>query len=52
MTKREHSWSVRPDEAKGGWVARCSCGWTAKRPTWYRDRSVGWAKRHVEETLR
>jgi hypothetical protein len=52
MTKREHAWSVRLDEAKGGWVARCSCGWQAERPIYYRVRAVRWAKRHVEETLR
>jgi hypothetical protein len=34
MTEREHAWSVRLDDAKGGWVARCSCGWETRRPCW------------------
>jgi hypothetical protein len=52
MTKREHSWSVRLDDAKGGWVARCSCSWETRRPCWYKARAVGFAERHIEETLR
>jgi hypothetical protein len=52
MTKREHAWSVRLDDARGGWVARCSCGWQAKRPTFYKARSVAWAEQHAKETLR
>jgi hypothetical protein len=52
VTKREHTWSVRLDEAQGGWLARCSCGWQARRPTFYKACSVAWAKRHAEETLR
>jgi len=52
MTEREHAWSVKLDDAKGGWFARCSCGWQAKRPTWYKARSVDRAKRHLEATLR
>ena len=52
MTKREHTWSVRLDEAQGGWLARCSCGWQARRPTFYKARSVAWAEQHAKETLR
>jgi hypothetical protein len=52
MSEHEHAWSVTLDHARGGWFAECSCGWMAERPTYYRARSVRWAKRHVEGTLR
>ncbi len=43
----EHAWSVRLDEAKGGWIARCSCAWRGRRPTFYKARvgSLGEAAR-------
>lgn len=44
-----HTWKVELDSQRGGWFARCSCGWKAKRPTYYRARSVRWARRHAEE---
>jgi hypothetical protein len=51
VSEREHAWTVTLDHARGGWFAECSCGWKAKRPTWYKARSVGWATRHAEEAL-
>jgi hypothetical protein len=52
VSERTHAWSVSLDHARGGWLARCSCGWQAKRPTYDRARSVRWAKRHAAEALR
>jgi hypothetical protein len=47
-----HAWTVTLDHQRGGWFARCSCGWKAPRPTWYQKRSQGFAKKHVEEAER
>jgi hypothetical protein len=43
-----HAWTVELDHARGGWFARCDCGWTAPRATFYKARSIRWAKRHAE----
>ena len=41
----EHVYSTRLDHARGGWFSECSCGWRAKRATYYKARSVRWAER-------
>jgi hypothetical protein len=45
-----HATSVKLDHVRGGWMATCSCGWTARRPCWYEARAKRFAKRHVEKT--
>jgi len=44
--------ALRYYQGRGGWFATCSCGWTSRRATYYKTRSIRWAKQHVEETLR
>jgi hypothetical protein len=48
----EHAWTVTLDPQRGGWLARCGCGWEAKRPCWYQARAKGFARQHVEECER
>jgi hypothetical protein len=43
-----HAVKVNLDHAPGGWLARCSCGWEAKRPCWYQARAKRFAKVHLE----
>jgi hypothetical protein len=47
-----HAWTVTLDAARGGWFARCECGWVAKGPCWYKARAVGFAKAHLQEASR
>jgi hypothetical protein len=48
----EHAWRVELDHQRGGWLAECSCGWVAKRPSWYKRRAEDFAREHVEECAR
>jgi hypothetical protein len=41
----EHATKVELDHRRGGWMARCDCGWEAKRPSWYKGRALGFAER-------
>jgi hypothetical protein len=43
-----HAVTVKLDHARGGWLARCSCGWEANRPCWYQARAKRFAKAHRE----
>jgi hypothetical protein len=43
-----HDVTVKLDHARGGWLARCSCGWEAKRPCWYQARAKRFATAHLE----
>lgn len=47
-----HATSVKLDDARGGWLASCSCGWQAKRPSFYKARAAGFASKHVGEAKR
>jgi hypothetical protein len=47
-----HAVTVKLDHARGGWMARCCCGWEAKRPSWYKARAKGFGERHVEDSQR
>jgi hypothetical protein len=48
----KHITKVELDHQAGGWVATCSCGWSGRRPSWYKRRSIDRAKRHLEESSR
>jgi hypothetical protein len=43
-----HAVTVKLDHARGGWMARCSCGWERPRPCWYQARAKRFAKAHLE----
>ena len=49
----EHRYAVKLDAAKGGWFARSeACPWEARRPTYYKSRSLAWAQKHIEDAGR
>jgi hypothetical protein len=43
-----HELRIVLDPQAGGYVASCSCGWVAKRPTFYKDRAKRYAVKHEE----
>jgi hypothetical protein len=48
----EHQVSITLDDQAGGWVARCTCGWSVPRASWYKARALKRFQAHLEEARR
>jgi hypothetical protein len=47
----EHVIKLELDPQRGGWIARCSCGWEAKFPHWYKDSAKRDGHDHIERMI-